>query len=290
MRISDWIRDKRAVLLVCFAGALFFSVLLWLFGLEIGEICLLFVCFLLPAAGLLVWDYLRLRRRLSYLRAVMEALDKKYLFAEIADAPTSAWEKEYFEMLKTAMKAMTDEVSCADRQGREYREFIEQWIHEMKVPLTAVRLLCENHKTEVSGKILTQTELLMQGVERVLFYARLGSVEKDYLITEVSLKACVSEVMAQNKQFLIRNNVRVQTETLTDMVYSDAKWLQFILSQLIVNSVKYQGASSPVITMASKEQENCVTLSVTDNGIGIRESEISRVFDKGFVGSNGRAD
>ncbi len=130
----------------------------------------------------------------------------------------------------------------------------------------------------------------MQGVERVLFYARLGSVEKDYLITEVSLKACVSEVLAQNKQFLIRNNVRVQTETLTDMVYSDAKWLQFILSQLIVNSVKYQGASSPVITMASKEQENCVTLSVTDNGIGIRESEISRVFEKGYVGSNGRAD
>lgn len=289
MRFSDWLRDKRAVLLFCFAGTLFFSVLLWLFGLEVGEICLLLFCFFLLAAGLLWWDYWRMRRQLSNLRAVMDALDKKYLLAEIADAPTSAWEKEYFDLMKAAMKAMTDEVSDANRQGREYREFIEQWIHEMKVPLTAISLLCENHKTEVSRKILTQTELLTQGVERVLFYARLGSVEKDYLITEVSLRACVSEVLAQNKQFLIQNNACVQMESLTDTVYSDAKWLQFMLSQIIVNSVKYQGAQPPVITVSSQEQEHFVTLSVTDHGMGIRESEISRVFDKGFVGSNGRA-
>lgn len=289
MRFSDWLRDKRAVLLVCFAGTLFFSALLWLFGLEGGEICLLFICFLLSAAGLLWWDYWRMCRRLSHLLSVMDALDKKYLFAEIADAPVSAWEKAYFDLMKSAMKAMTDEVSDANRQGREYREFIEQWIHEMKVPLTAVRLICENHKTEESRKILTQTELLMQGVERVLFYARLGSVEKDYLITEVSLKACVSEALAQNKQFLIQNNVCVRMDTLTGTVYSDAKWLQFILSQLIVNSVKYRGAQPPVITVASREQENGITLTLSDNGMGIKESEISRVFEKGFVGSNGRA-
>lgn len=289
MRFSDWLRDKRAVLLVCFAGALFFSALLWLFGLEVGEICLLLLCFFLPAVGLLWWDYWRMRRRLTNLRAVMDALDKKYLFAQIADAPTSAWEKAYFDLMKTAMKAMTDEVSDANRQSREYREFIEQWIHEMKVPLTAVRLLCENHKTEEARKILSQTELLMQGVERVLFYARLGSVEKDYLITEVSLRECVSEVLAQNKQFLIQNNVCVQMESLTYTVYSDAKWLQFMLSQLIVNSVKYRGTQPLVITVSSGEQENGITLTLSDNGMGIKESEISRVFEKGFVGSNGRA-
>lgn len=118
MRFSDWLRDKRAVLLVCFAGALFFSVLLWLFGLGVGEICLLLLCFFLSAAGLLWWDYWRMRRRLSNLRAVMDALDQKYLFAEIVDAPVSAWETVYFDLMKTAMKAMTEEVSYANRQGR----------------------------------------------------------------------------------------------------------------------------------------------------------------------------
>ena len=111
----------------------------------------------------------------------------------------------------------------------------------MKVPITGIQLLCENNKSSVTRKILTQTELISQGIERVLFYARLGSVEKDYLITEVPLKECVLAVLAQNKQLLIQNNVRVKSENLSGTVYSDQKWLQFILNQIIINSVKYQG-------------------------------------------------
>ena len=249
---------------------------------------MLLICFVHMAAGLFLRDFLGQRKRLRYLRTVMDALGQKYLFAEITDAPTSEFEKAYFELMKTALTAMTDEVSRCTRLNREYREYIEQWIHEMKVPITGIQLLCENNKSSVTRKIITQTEMISQSVERVLFYARLGSVEKDYLVTEVSLKSCVLEVLAQNKQFLIQNNVRVNTETLSDTVYSDQKWLQFILNQIIINSVKYQSSQPPVIDVTSQEQENYVTLSITDNGIGIKESELGRVFDKGFVGSNGR--
>ena len=287
MSFSSYLSDKKAALLVCFAGGLFFSVLLWLFGLGTGEIFLLWICFIFIVAGLLLWNYLDQHRRLRHLRAVMDALDQKYLFAEITDAPTSEMEKAYFELMKTALKAMTDEVSGSNRLNRE---FIEQWIHEMKVPITGIQLLCENNKSSVTRKILTQTEMISQSVERVLFYARLGSVEKDYLITEVPLKTCVLEVLAQNKQFLIQNNVCIHTETLCGTVYSDQKWLQSILNQIIINSVKYQGRKPLVIDVTSQDQGDYVTLSVTDNGLGIKESELGRVFDKGFVGSNGRTE
>lgn len=290
MNLSSYLIDKKAVLLVCFAGGLFFCVFLGLFGLGIGEIVLLCLCFIFIVVGVLLQDYAGRRRRLRYLRAVMNALDQKYLFAEITDAPISELEKTYFELMKTALKAMTDEVSQCSRLSREYREFIEQWIHEMKVPITGIQLLCENNKSDATRKILTQTEMISQSVERVLFYARLGSVEKDYLITEVPLKPCVLEILAQNKQYLIQNNVCVNTETLSGTVYSDQKWLQFILNQIFVNSVKYQGSQPPVIDVTAQEQKNFVTLSITDNGIGIKESELGRVFDKGFVGSNGRTD
>lgn len=288
MRFSSYLSDKKAVLLVCFANGLFFSVLLWLFGLGSGEISLLWFCFICIVGGLLLWSYLSQHKRLQHLRAVMDALDQKYLFAEITDTPTSELEKSYFELMKTALKAMTDEVSQSNRLNREYREFIEQWIHEMKIPITGIQLLCENNKSSVARKILTQTEMISQSVERVLFYARLGSVEKDYLITEVPLKACVSEVLARNKQFLIQNNVCIHTETLSGTVYSDQKWLQFILNQIIINSVKYQSVQPLVINVTSQDQGDYVTLSITDNGLGIKESELGRVFDKGFVGSNGR--
>lgn len=290
MSFSSYLSDKKVVLLVCFSGGLFFSLLLWLFGLETGEIFLLWIYFIFIVAGLLLWNYLDQHRRLRHLRAVMDALDQKYLFAEITDAPTSEMEKAYFELMKTALKAMTDEVSQSNRLNREYQEFIEQWIHEMKVPITGIQLLCENNKSSVTRKILTQTEMISQSVERVLFYARLGSVEKDYLITEVPLKTCVLEVLAQNKQFLIQNNVCIHMETLCGTVYSDQKWLQFILNQIIINSVKYQGRKPLVIDVTAQDQGDYVTLSVTDNGLGIKESELGRVFDKGFVGSNGRTE
>ncbi len=289
MSFSRYLSDKKTVLLACFAGGLFFSMLLWLFGLEIGEIFLLWLCFIFMAGGLLLWNYLGQHRCLQHLSSVMDALDQKYLFAEITDIPKSELERTYFELMKIALKAMTDEVSQSNRLNREYREFIEQWIHEMKVPITGIQLLCENNKSSVTRKILTQTELISQGIERVLFYARLGSVEKDYLITEVPLKECVLAVLAQNKQFLIQNNVCVKSENLSGTVYSDQKWLQFILNQIIINSVKYQGSQPLVIDVASQVRDGYVTLFITDNGIGIKESELGRVFDKGFVGSNGRA-
>lgn len=100
----------------------------------------------------------------------------------------------------------------------EYKDFIEQWIHEIKVPITGVQLLCENNKTEIMRKIIAQTELMEQSIEKVLFYARLGSVEKDYLIKEISLKQCVLEVLSRNKQFLIHNRVCVHTDSISDFV------------------------------------------------------------------------
>lgn len=288
MKFTEFLSDKKSVLPGCFASALFFTVLLRLFGIGTGELCLLWLCFLVICGSFLLQSYVRQRKRFRYLQSVMDSLDQKYLFAEIADRPDSRLEALYFRLMKTAFKAMTDEVSQAGRITAEYRDFVEQWVHEMKVPISGIELLCENNRSEVTRKVMTQTEMIAQSVERVLFYARLGNVEKDYLISEVSLKACILQVLAENKQYLIQNNACISAESVSDTVYSDKKWLQFILNQIIINSVKYCGARPPVIEAVSHRCGNHVTLSITDHGIGIKESELSRVFDKGFVGSNGR--
>lgn len=288
MRFSDCIYDNKSVLLVCFAGGLFFSVLLLAFGVGAAELFLLWICFSAVTFSTIFCRFLHRRKRIQSLKSLSASLDQKYLLAEIADRPESRLEQVYFQMMKTAMKAMTDEVADAGRMNREYRDFIEQWVHEIKIPITGIQLLCDNNKSDVTRKIMMQAELTEQDVERVLYYARLGNVEKDYLIHEMSLKDCVLEVLARNKQFLIQNGVCVDSETVTDTVYSDDKWICFILNQIIFNSIKYRSERSPVIRIESRDLENCVTLTVTDNGIGIRESELVRVFNKGFVGSNGR--
>lgn len=199
IRFSDYIDDIKGVLLVCFSAALFFTLILAAFGMGTARLALLWTCFCLILFPTLICCWRRKRNRLSYLGDVLDGLDSKYLLAEIADAPDSALEEAYFRLLRTALKSMTDEVAASRRQTREYQEFLEQWVHEIKLPVTGIQLLCENNKTEVTRKILAQTQRIGQDVEKVLFYARLGAAEKDCLIREISLRDCVMDVLARNK-------------------------------------------------------------------------------------------
>lgn len=290
MKFTTYLKDNDKALLVCFSGALIFTVLLFAFGLGTGEVVLLWLCFLIILAGYFCLDYWGKRKRFEMLLSVMQTLDKKYLFAEVVENPHSTLEQDYFLLMKMALKSMTDEVSLTKRLSLEYREYIEQWVHEIKVPITGIKLICENNKNHDVRKIMSQIEMVERNVECVLFYARLGSVEKDYLIREIALKNCVMNVLARNKQFLIQNGVRVDTDALSvnDSVYSDNKWIEFIINQIILNSIKYKKDDAPVVTVSFADHGEYAYLSITDNGMGIRQSEISRIFDKGFVGSNGR--
>lgn len=287
MKLSDYIYEVKGVLLACFAGGLFFTLILAAFGLSAAQLALLWICFCLILFPTLLLCWRKKHRRLSYLSDTLQALEPKYLLAEIADAPDSALEQVYFRLLRTALKSMADQVAASQRQAREYQEFLEQWVHEIKLPVTGIQLLCENNKTDITRKILAQTQRIGQDVEKVLFYARLGSAEKDCLIREIPLRDCVMDVLARNRQLLIESGASVHTD-VAHSVRSDPRWLSFLLTQVISNSLKYRSERPLALDIASREEDGCVVLSVTDNGLGIRPSELPRVFDKGFVGSNGR--
>lgn len=288
MKLSEYIKDNRVALLTSVIGAAFFSILLLFWDVGSSEIVLLWTCFFLLLLFTILYNYLKQRKRIHYLLSLLNSLDHKYLLTEIADKSESTIEQVYFRLMKTALKDMNDEVASSKRMTQEYRDFVEQWVHEIKVPLTCIQLICENNKTNITREIITQAEILEREVEKVLFYARLGSVEKDYFIKYIFLKDCISNVLAQNKQLLIQNGVCVQMEDVKDAVYSDSKWIEFIINQIVINSIKYQSNSPLIITIYSKDLGDYVVLSLTDNGIGIQKDELNRVFDKGFIGSNGR--
>lgn len=136
MRLWDYISDNKIILLVCFASSLFFSVILISFGVGVAEVFLLWVCFAIILFLTMLCSYLKQRKRMKHLLSNFDSLDQKYLIAEIADKPETKLEKVYFRLLKIALKDMTDEVAGVRRQNAEYKDFIEQWIHEIKVPIT----------------------------------------------------------------------------------------------------------------------------------------------------------
>ena len=127
----------------------------------------------------------------------------------------------------------------------------------------------------------------IRGKENLLPHKPIGSAigtgSLDFLIAYALLIVCHSLF-----KIVVQNGFCVHTDAVTHMVYSDEKWICFILNQILLNSMKYRREQNPVIEICTQEADGHVLLSVRDNGIGIPAQELERVFDKGFTGSNGR--
>lgn len=290
MRLKDYLTDRSGALLLNAACICGLAIFLYMIGNGTGEIAIILLCWLVILLFYFLPDYRYRKKYYDELVSLTDTLEQKYLTAEIAKVPISKEGGIYFRIMKKAMKSMADEVSQAQRENEEYRDFIEKWIHEIKVPITGAKLICENHKTDQSRKILTQVEQIETDVERVLYYARMGSVEKDYIIKEIQLNSAVQNVLARNKQLLISNRILINTEPVSFCVYTDQKWIEFIINQVIINCIKYRKQDSPKIDIMVEQGAQGVSLTIRDNGIGIKESEQKRIFEKGFTGSNGRAN
>lgn len=288
MTIKEYLYDNllSLVLNLTGMGMLFFFLLAN--GDDPKEILYLVLVWVFLLLVYCSYRYRQLSRNYHCLLEIAAKLDKKYLIAEVIGRPRNTTALPYFLLMKIAQKSMLEELTLIKNNRKEYKEYIEQWVHEIKTPISAIKLSAENNKSEVTRYILSELENLEQYVDQALFYARSEHVEQDYLIRECSLVFCVHECLTKHKQMFIKNKIKVQLEGLDKNVYTDKKWLSFIITQLLINAVQYKKASEAMITITSENVQNGVKLMITDNGIGIAAHELQRVFEKGFTGSNGR--
>lgn len=288
MKIEEFLHDRIMSLLLHLFCMLAFSAFLLLTGTSSGVVFIILLVWAIGLCVVILASYFRQRNQIRELQSILDGLQQKYLFMECSPKPNNYFGRKIFDLFRRSGKSMIEAVSTAEEKQRDYREYIENWVHEIKVPITAVELICENNKSETALKIRYQLALIEGHVERALYYARLDCVEKDFIIRETPLAEAVKRAISKYRFLLTQNNVRIETENLDKLVYSDGKWVEFILGQLLSNAVKYR-SSSPVILICAQESDGRTRLVVKDNGIGIPASELRRIFDKGFTGTNGRA-
>ncbi len=281
-------KQKIPLLILNGAGMAALTAFLLLNGINRDSLILILSVWGVVLGGYLAGAYLLRKSRTDKLLSLAEQLKERYLLPEVMEPPRRADDQVFYRLLKLSGKSMLEQVSEAKREQAEYREYIEQWIHEIKTPITAMKLICENHKSDVSNDLLVELEQINRYTEQALFYARSEHPEKDYLVREIRLFDVVHQAIAENRYLLRQCNVQIVLTETDDCVYSDEKWLCFILNQLIVNAVKYR-AESPRIRFFAKQNGNEVSLCIADNGIGITDSDLPRIFEKGFTEENGRS-
>lgn len=183
---------------------------------------------------------------------------------------------------------MTENVNQYKREQEEYKEYIELWIHEIKIPISTSKIIIENNKENWTKSVDEELDKIENYTEQALYYARSNMANKDYIITKTKLKEIINSSILKNKTALILNKISIELHDVEQEIYTDSKWATFIISQIIQNSVKYAKSENKKIEIYSCEKNNRVELYVKDNGIGIRKEEINKVFEKGFTGENGR--
>ncbi len=279
---SRFIKDKAIFIALSVCVAAFSAFLLYMVSADVYFMIFVPLTYLVGCMVTLVIEFLIKNRYYKQLHSTLESLDRKTLLSEILTAPNFYEGAILYDILKTQNKAMNDEISAHSKAFADYREYIELWVHEIKTPIAGAKLICENSGNTAMTESLDKIDRL---VEQALFYCRSNHVEKDFLIKELSLRELVNGVLRKNARFLIENKVSLELGELDHSVFSDSKWLEFILQQLLDNAVKYE---SKQLKIYAEVQTNSVSLFICDDGIGIPKQDISRVFDKGFTGENGR--
>ncbi len=239
-------------------------------------------------------DYRKLKSIFDEITEKIEKLDKKYLIPELLEGYSSQEYEIIHRILKEAEVSMSDNVASYRRGSEEYRDYIETWVHEVKIPISASKMIIENHKDvplEETG-ISEEIDRIDGYVEQALFYARSSHVEKDFFVREADLRKIVKAVIMKRRKALFAISAEIDIGDLKsdDRIYTDAKWMEFIVGQVIDNSIKY-ASDERVLKLSffiTKENDRSV-MNIRDNGIGMKSSEVSRAFEKGFTGTNGRA-
>lgn len=239
--------------------------------------------------GIALWiEYCHKKHFYCHIQQHLQELDNKYLLSEVMESPDFIEGELLKDILQETGKSMLENVNTYKHLQEDYKEYIELWIHEIKTPIAASKMIIENNKSEVTRSIEEELSKIENYTEQALFYARSNSVEKDYIITKSNLKEIVNNAVLKNKNSLLSNKVSLEIHNIEETVYTDSKWTVFMISQILQNSIQYTKGENSTIEIYVEPKSEKIVLYIKDNGIGIQKGEITRVFEKGFTGNNGR--
>ena len=292
MSSRQYLKNHLPVILFNLLGMLALALFLLAAGNPVQSVLFILAVWLTVVILWLTAVYLKRKKYLDELLAMTEGLKERYLIPEIMEEPEQAEGQVYYQIMKMAEKSMLEKINGIQRERKEYKEYIEQWLHEVKTPITAMKLLCENNRCEFTKDMLAELENINRFTQQALYYALKGDdfgsyTEKDYRIREIRLEDVVHGAVADNKYLLRQSRVTVTVDEMKNSVYTDERWVRFVLNQIISNAVKYR-ASEPYVHFFTEKKGNQVFLYIKDNGIGISQSDLPRIFEKGFTGQNGR--
>lgn len=289
MSKKEYLKDKRLYLIIGMTIYLVILLVLLAFKVNIEATLAITFTYFIGLITILIADYIRKKTFYNNFKCKLDSLDQKYLIVEMLQDAHFLEGRILTDALYEIDKSMIEKINEYKMQVKDFKEYVELWIHEVKLPVASLTLMVHNQKGEQSKKLLSQLTRLDNYLEQILYYVRSENAEKDYLITKVNLSKVISNVALKNKDILLAKGIDFVVSDVDIEVLTDSKWLEFIINQIVDNSIKYSKEKNAYIKIVAKEESEVIGLIIYDNGKGISKSDLPRVFDKTFTGTNGRS-
>jgi OmpR family two-component system sensor histidine kinase YxdK len=235
-------------------------------------------------SGYLLYRYVSHRSFYMRLTNPMTSLDES--MQQSGHAPLA---EALDQLLQEQYRHYQAQLKKWEKRRNDHITFINQWVHQMKTPLSVIDLTAQAEDDPRFISIREEADRIAKGLETVLYAARLEAFEQDFQVETVPLRRIVEKVIHENKRYFIRNYVYPEVKVSEEIIVeSDAKWLAFVLNQLLTNAIKYSAGSHDKITISAWIRGQEAVLEVRDRGIGIPKSDLKRVFRPFYTGENGR--
>lgn len=277
-------------LLVLLAFDLFTAVLLWLS--DVRRFQVLILLYLLATILLFfILSFLLIRKERKKAATYKAFIDNPKMDTELELLRlSSASEKESIEEIANALYQRKAEIGKLNSLLAEYEDYVEKWAHEIKLPLSLLSLLLDNQSDQLPKDTAFKLDYVknqIQGnVSQILFYYRVKSEKNDFLFEDVDLQECIQDLLENFAPLLKEKNFTIQLENIQGNYYTDQRSFEFILSQILANSIKYS-SDKPELKISMSKDKGRTNLIIRDNGCGVKACDLPHIFEKGFTGDSG---
>lgn len=271
-------------LIVLLTQIFFFGILFFIKGIWFEEIFYFgFLVFFMLALFILIRFYKTGRVYEKF------SLKSKLLNDYLIEYPRSAFEEEYNLMIEEMIKNNGSREIEQKQDKKLQKVMIYRFVHQMKTPLSVLKLICENHSEEEDyKKISRNVNTIEYNLNQILNIYRLDEFKNDFVSEKVLLKNICKECINGLKDYFISSQIYPKLDINEDIyVYSDSKWLKLIIHQILTNAIKYSNSTQTVSVTAKKEDDK-VYLSIIDTGVGIEKADLRSIFELFYIGKNGR--